>query len=196
MTSTVYTIGHSNHTMEAFLSLVNRHEICLVIDIRSRPYSRHAPHFAAKRLSTELSNAGIDYLFLGAELGGIPASEEFYDEEGFVRYDRIAASPAFFDGIHRLEAIIAETRAALLCAEEDPTGCHRRLLVGRVLAGRGVTVQHIRGDGRIETEHELVATAARKARRSSVPLAGETARPLWRSVKPLKDKSGKKGSGR
>jgi len=196
MGTSVYTIGHSNHSMEAFLTLLEKHGIRLVIDIRSRPYSRHAPHFAMKSLSAQLSNAGIDYVFLGAELGGMPANDEFYDEQGYVCYDRIAASPGFLEGIHRVEAIIWETRAALVCAEEDPTGCHRRLLVGRVLAERGVIVKHVRGDGRIETDEDIAAAAAAKERRARSPRRGESDGSVWRSWKPVKDQGGTKRSRR
>jgi hypothetical protein len=44
----------------------------------------------------------------------------------------------------------------VLCAEESPEHCHRRLLVARVLQGDGIGVQHIRGDGRTEDEHGFV----------------------------------------
>jgi hypothetical protein len=42
-----------------------------------------------------------------------------------------------------------------MCSEEDPHQCHRRLLIARVLAERGIEVRHIRGDGRAQTEAEL-----------------------------------------
>ena len=42
-----------------------------------------------------------------------------------------------------------------MCSEEDPAVCHRHLLVGRVLAGEGLTLRHIRGDGRLQTDADL-----------------------------------------
>jgi uncharacterized protein (DUF488 family) len=45
----------------------------------------------------------------------------------------------------------------MLCAEENPAACHRRLLIGRVLLNHGIQVDHIRGDGRIQTEAEVAA---------------------------------------
>ncbi len=42
----VYTIGHSNHSIEHFIGLVRRHEIAgLLADVRSRPYPKWSPHF-------------------------------------------------------------------------------------------------------------------------------------------------------
>ena len=149
-----FTVGHSNHSAEKFVGLLKGHGIEVVADVRSQPYSRYAPHFNARDIEAILSNNGIRRLFLGFELGGRPTGEEFYDEDGRVDYARIECSGPFLDGIRRLEREIRERRIALLCSEEDPTWCHRRLLVGRVLVERGIAIRHIRGDGGIQTEGE------------------------------------------
>jgi hypothetical protein len=59
--------------------------------------------------------------------------------------------------LSRLEWGIREYKVAMLCAEENPAACHRRLLVGLVLLDHGIQVEHIRGDGRIQTEEEVAA---------------------------------------
>jgi uncharacterized protein (DUF488 family) len=150
----VFTIGHSNHPAKKFAGLLKEHGIEVLVDTRSRPYSRHAPHFNARDIEASLSDDGIGYLFLGRELGGRPEGEEFYDAEGRVDYALVERSRPFLDGIHRLEREIRARRVALLCSEEDPTGCHRRLLIGRVLGERRIAVRHIRGDGSVQTEGE------------------------------------------
>jgi len=150
----VFTIGHSNHPAEKFAGLLKRHGIEILVDTRSHPYSRHAPHFNTRDIEATLSDNGIGYLFLGLKLGGRPEEKEFYDAEGRVDYALVERSRPFLDGIHRLEKEIQARKVALLCSEEDPTGCHRRLLVGRVLSERGITIRHIRGDGSIRTEGE------------------------------------------
>ncbi len=150
----VFTIGHSNHSAEKFVGLLKEHGIEVVADVRSQPYSRHAPHFNAKYIEAVLLENGIGRLFLGSELGGRPKTEEFYDEDGRVDYARIERSRPFFDGIQQLERGIQHRRIALLCSEEDPGGCHRRLLIGRVLIERGISIRHIRGDGSVQTEGE------------------------------------------
>lgn len=75
--------------------------------------------------------------------------------EGHVRYDRVAAADFFQTGIVRLKRGAAKHRVALLCAEENPQGCRRRLLIARVLRGEGFVIDHIRGDGRLEREQEF-----------------------------------------
>jgi uncharacterized protein (DUF488 family) len=151
----VFTVGHSNHSADKFAFLLRRHGIEILIDIRSRPFSRHAPQFNARALEAVLSKDGIGYLFLGGELGGRPEGVEFYDAKGRVDYALVGCSRPFLDGISRLEAEIRARTAVLLCSEEDPARCHRRLLVGRTLEERGITLLHIRGDGSVETEHEV-----------------------------------------
>ena len=125
------------------------------MDTRSHPYSRHAPQFNAGGIEATLSGEGIRYLFLGRELGGRPEGGEFYDTEGRVDYALVGSSRPFLDGIGRLEQKIKTSTVALLCSEEDPTRCHRRLLVGRALEERGITLRHIRGDGSIHIEGEM-----------------------------------------
>ena len=153
----VYTIGHSNHTVEHFLSLLKSHGVQVVVDARSQPYSNYATQFDHDALKIALRDAGIRYLYLGRELGGRPEGDEFYDDEGHVLYDRVAATCLFQEGLSRLEQGIREYNVATLCAEENPAACHRRLLVGRVLLDHGFQVEHIRGDGRIQTEEEVAA---------------------------------------
>ena len=153
--STAHTVGHSNHSLEAFLDLLKRHGIEVVVDVRSSPYCRYATHFNKEILQHELRARRLRYLFLGDVIGGRPDGDEFYDADGRVLYGRLAKSSQFKRGIQRLRDGIEKYRVALMCGEEDPTGCHRRLLIGRVLYGEGIRVLHIRGDGRLQSEEEL-----------------------------------------
>jgi len=151
----VFTVGHSNHSAEKFIRLLKRYGIEILIDTRSRPYSGYAPRFDARALEAALLRQGISYLFLGEELGGMPEGEEYYDTKGRVDYALVGRSRPFLDGISRLEGEIRTRTVALLCSEEDPARCHRRLLVGRALEERGIPLRHVRGDGSIRTESEL-----------------------------------------
>jgi len=44
-TNTLWTIGHSNHPLEAFLALLERHRMEAVADVRSSPYFGYASQF-------------------------------------------------------------------------------------------------------------------------------------------------------
>lgn len=156
----IFTIGHSNHPIEKFLGLLTQHSIRIVVDSRSYPYSKYVLHFDRELLSSSLESAGIRYVYMGNELGGRPPEAEYYDAEGRVLYFRVAASDRFKGGISRLLGSGKEYRVAVLCSEEDPNSCHRRLLIARVLTENGVSVQHIRGTGSLQSEAELVSNAA------------------------------------
>jgi len=151
-----WTLGHSNHALDAFVALLAGERIELVADVRSHPYSRFAPHFNKARLEPELATRGVEYAFLGRELGGRPALEEHYDAEGHALYGPMSETPAFREAVERLLVEAGERRVALLCSEADPQVCHRRLLVGKVLADRGAELRHILRDGSVSMEREVV----------------------------------------
>jgi uncharacterized protein (DUF488 family) len=182
---TVFTVGHSNHPLETFLALIEQYRIGLIVDVRSSPYSAYVSEFNKEAARTHLASRGVGYLFLGDLLGGRPEGEEFYDEEGYVLYDRLAQSPRFQRGIGRLLDRIRSSRAALLCGEEDPTQCHRRRLVGRVLGERGVNVLHIRGDGHLQSEEEVAKQERFRKTKGQMTLFDlEEAEP-WRSTRSV-----------
>ncbi len=152
---TIHTVGHSNLTEEQFIELLRAHGITLVVDTRSSPYSKYTPQFNQEGLRAAVREAEMEYLFLGKELGGRPQGGQYYDREGRVLYHKVAESGPFASGLARILDLAGAERLVLLCSEENPSLCHRRLLITRVLADKGAEVLHIRGDGRIESEREL-----------------------------------------
>lgn len=151
----IYTIGHSNHSMDTFVNLLKSYQIEVLVDTRSSPFSRYSPHFNRDSIKAATHEAGIKYGFFGKHLGGRPDDEDYYDEEGRVVYSQVAKSFLFNEGVERLVSGIQKFRTAIFCSEENPSICHRRLLVGRVLFEQGVAVYHIRGNGLVQTEEEL-----------------------------------------
>jgi uncharacterized protein (DUF488 family) len=110
---------------------------------------------------------------MGDLLGGRPEARECYGADGKVDYDRVEAQEFYQRGIERLLDGIARFRVCLLCAEEDPSRCHRRLLITRTLVRRGVDVRHIRGTGVVESEAEIET----RSRRGQLSLLAEAANP-------------------
>jgi uncharacterized protein (DUF488 family) len=151
----IYSIGHSNKSFESFFDLLKEHEIEVVADVRSAPYTRFAVHFNKEPLKIALESAGLKYVFLGQQIGGKPKDPELYDEDGYVRYDVIAATETFQFGIERLLTGVEKYRVALMCGEENPSGCHRRHLIAPALKAHGIDVLHIRSDGTLQTEDHL-----------------------------------------
>jgi uncharacterized protein (DUF488 family) len=146
----IYTVGHSNHPIQAFLALLQRHAVSAVADVRSTPYSRFNPQYRREKLQASLAEAGIQYVFLGEELGARSRDSSCYDPSGRVSYAKLARTDLFRSGIHRLKTGMAQHRISLMCAEREPLECHRTILVARELVREGVAVTHILADGSLE----------------------------------------------
>ncbi len=146
----LFTIGHSDHEMPEFVSLLTRHGVDVVADVRSHPYSRFHGQFNRDTFAHLLNHAGIQYVFLGRELGARRSERESYEGKQ-ARYDRIALLPAFREGLERLRHGLGSHRIALVCAEKDPITCHRTVLVCRQLRSDPIEIQHILDNGSIET---------------------------------------------
>lgn len=145
----VYTVGHSNHSIARFVELLQAAGITAVADVRSIPRSRRWPQFDRARLQRSLRDAGIAYVFLGAELGGRPSDPALL-HDGKPDYRRMAMAPAFRSGLDRVIDGAKRYRIALMCAEREPLQCHRFQLVSRQLHELGVTLRHILADGSVE----------------------------------------------
>ena len=142
--TTIYTIGHSNHRWEPFLALLRANDIETLVDVRSRPVSRWAAFANIRALPGLLEREGIRHVFMGDSLGGKPADKELHDDNGAPDYDKMASQPAFQKGIEELIGVAADSRVALMCAEEDPGACHRSLLIGPAIEESGAALVHIR----------------------------------------------------
>lgn len=153
--SPVFTIGHSTHSLEAFVTLLKLHGVTALADVRSAPFSRFNPQFNKDVLDRSLRAQGITYVFLGRELGARSDDPSCY-ENGRVQFGRLARTELFRRGIERVIRGAREHRIALMCAEKEPLDCHRTLLVARALDDLGVPVEHILADGRLETHGEAM----------------------------------------
>ncbi len=173
MTLTVYTIGHSNRSLEELLQLLQGHGIQRVADVRSYPGSRRNPQFNAQSLAVSLPAAGIEYLPCKA-LGGrrTPQKEASanlgWRNPAFRAYADYVQTPAFEEALVGLITQVAEKPTALMCAEALPWQCHRSL-VADALVARGARVLDIMGLASART-HELTGWARVTDGRVSYPL--------------------------
>jgi uncharacterized protein (DUF488 family) len=133
---TLFTIGHSNLSAEAFIQLLKQHGITTLVDVRS-----HFPHFDKDSLESLLAEHDITYRFAGAYLGGRPADPNLYTD-GESDPQKIMQSGDFVMGIARLLNLTAQESGglAILCAEADPLQCHRHHLIARALLDPSVRV--------------------------------------------------------
>lgn len=150
----LFTLGHSNHSIEKFFDLLAKNGVTAVGDVRSSPYSRFAPQFSREALKQSLRDARVAYTFLGKELGARSDNPACY-KAGKVQYPLLAQQRIFAEGVSRVTEGMQRYKIALMCAEKDPIECHRALLVARHFFQNGVPVAHIHADGSLEP-HELL----------------------------------------
>lgn len=134
---TIYSLGTSSRGQEEFIHLLKTYGIEAVVDVRRFPTSRYA-HFGKDNLRVLLESEGIEYLYMGRELGG-------YRRGGYETY---METEEFDRAISTLEGIGRRKITAFLCAERLPWRCHRRF-IGSALMERGWEVIHIMDEGRI-----------------------------------------------
>lgn len=151
----IYTIGHSNHSFDDFAGLLKKHQVEVVIDVRSAPFSRFNPHFNKDELKRSLNDKKIRYLFLGRELGARSEDASCY-LNGQVQFDKLAKTELFRNGADRVLNGAKRFTVALMCAEKDPLDCHRTILVARELVGRGAKVCHILADGSTRSHADVM----------------------------------------
>lgn len=155
MTATLFTIGHSNRPLDAFIVLLKNYSLTALCDVRSMPYSRRYPQFNREPLREALKSRGIEYLFLGDELGGRPKDRSCY-VHGKAIYKKIAATALFKDGLERVKLEMRKGSVpALMCAEKDPMACHRSILICRNLRERGIEIRHIIDQETTEMQADL-----------------------------------------
>jgi len=145
----VFTIGHSTHSLDELVEMLQAHGIVQLADIRSIRRSRHNPQFEERTLARALTRRGIRYLPLPA-LGGRRGkaktpprrSNAAWQHSAFKNFADYATTAEFRAGLTELRALAAKKPTAILCAEAPWWRCHRRIVADHLLA-RGVPVLHI-----------------------------------------------------
>lgn len=151
--NTIWTVGHSTHTLDKFVDLLKGANIGAVADVRSSPYSKFNEVFNRENLAQSLKERAIEYVFLGAELGARPKDRKCY-VGGVAKYELIEKTAIFQSGVERLCEGVKKHNIALMCAEKEPLDCHRTVLVARHLMLLGLDVAHILSNGRVEKHQE------------------------------------------
>lgn len=153
----LYTIGHSVHSVDRFMYLLNNHDVNCVVDVRSTPYSRFAPQFNTSEIAKALKINQKYYLFMGEEFGARRSDTALYDSNGVLDFGKVIKSKLFQSGIERVKLGLDKGfNIAFMCTEKDPIDCHRSILVGRAFNDEKFDVFNIHADGSIETQEELI----------------------------------------
>jgi hypothetical protein len=155
---TLFTVGHSTREADELVTLLQRHGVDRLVDVRRYPGSRRHPHFNRESLAQRLTAAGIGYRH-APELGGrrdpAPASHnQGWRNASFRAYADYMATPPFLAALDRLLHDAQHHSVAIMCAEAVPWRCHRNLISDAIVA-RGGVVRHILGHDADPTTHDL-----------------------------------------
>lgn len=153
----LYSIGHSNHSLENFLKLLQDNGIECLVDVRSSPFSKFNPQFNREALSAFLKLNGIEYLWMGDSLGG--RRDEMKTGEGFRQDNEYDNDLIYKNGVLELMRIALKKKTSMMCSEEDPRNCHRHKIISNTIINRKfdecnklheIHINHIRAKGNIE----------------------------------------------
>jgi uncharacterized protein (DUF488 family) len=150
----IWTIGHSTRRIEDLIGMLEGAGVGLLVDVRAFPRSRRHPHFNRDALASSLEARGIAYRWEGEALGGFRKPRRDSANTGlrnvsFRGYADYMGSAKFAAAAGRLVDAARDARLALMCAEQHPSRCHRRLISDWLVA-RSIEVEHLLGDSRTE----------------------------------------------
>ena len=94
----IYTLGTGRRSEEDFMEILFAYDIKTLVDVRSFPKSK-MPVFTRENLENLLKREGINYVFLGRELGG-------FRKGGCEAY---TGTEEFKKGIDKLESVVLRT---------------------------------------------------------------------------------------
>ena len=169
-----FSIGHSNQSLNQLVGLLTQHQIEALVDIRRFPSSRKSPHFSRDHLALALPKLGIEYHWIEG-LGGRRRSQKAENSspnlglrnQSFRNYADYMLTKEFRQAVQKLLKIANHQQSAMMCAEAVFWRCHRRLVSDFLLA-KGITVQHIFPNGKIQP-HRLTAGAKVEKRKVTYP---------------------------
>lgn len=145
----IYTIGHSNHSKETFLEMLQEVSIKYAIDVRSMPGSRKFPQFDQDIMPDWLAENNIEYYHFSKLGGRRNKSKDIADNlnagwnnQSFHNYADYTLSHTFQEGIKEIVTYASAAHTVYFCAENHPSQCHR-LIISNWLVAKGWEVEHL-----------------------------------------------------
>ncbi len=152
----IFTIGHSNYSIDRLIEMLRYFKIDCVVDIRGTPYSKYNVQFDKETIRYSLTKAGFIYIYMAKELAAKRLNKISYNDEGYADFEKVIHEEDFIKGIERLkDGCKKGYKIVILGAMQDPIRCHRSILVGKALIEYGFNVKHILDDYTIASQKEI-----------------------------------------
>jgi len=137
----ISTVGHSTHSIEDFIGILQAHGIRQLVDVRTMPRSRRVPQFNKENLPASLRAADIFYRHMPG-LGGLRHPQRDSTNTGwrntsFRGYADYMQTREFRANLEELIDVAGRVPTAIMCAEAVPWRCHRSLIADALVA-RGI----------------------------------------------------------
>jgi uncharacterized protein (DUF488 family) len=152
----IFTIGHSNYSVDQLLDMLRYYDINCVVDIRGTPYSKYNVQFNKETIAKTLAENGFIYIYMGKEFAAQREDKKLYTEEGYADFEKVIYDKDFLNGIERLKVGCKKGyRIVIMGAMQDPINCHRCILLGRALKKEGFNIKHILNDYKLASQEDL-----------------------------------------
>lgn len=139
------TIGYEGRTIQDALTELTEANVGLLIDVRAMPRSRK-PGFSKRQLAAGLDAAGIPYVHLqglGTPKAGRDAVRAGHPEIMETIFREHMTSDRAQAELGQAKALAGDARACLLCFEQDPACCHRRIVAEMITKDSGQRIVHL-----------------------------------------------------
>ena len=151
----VYTIGYSSFEVEDFVNVLKKYHITSLIDVRSYPSSKFYQDYNKGNIEKILKSNGIIYRNYSSHFGARQSDKKYY-KTGYMDFSEYVQSESFKEGMRKIEAGMDLNYVfVLMCAEKDPSLCHRSIMVAREFYKKGYEVRNILADGSYITQEQI-----------------------------------------
>ena len=156
MDKILLSIGHSQHIVDFFISLLKEHSVNYILDVRSTPYSQFASEYNRENIKTILERSRIAYTFMGNYFGARPSDDSLYSSNEYLDFEKVANCLNFRKAFASvIKGVEQGYRIAFMCTEKDPIECHRAILVTNAFYKAGFSIEHIMPDSTIQTQEDI-----------------------------------------
>lgn len=142
----IWTIGHSTHSLEEFIVMLQSFNVEHLVDVRRFPGSRKFPQFNKDNLEISLPENNIQYTHL-ENLGGrrkvkSDSKNTTWRNASFRGYADYMETEEFSESMEKLKNLASKKPTAFMCSEAVWWRCHRSM-VSDLLKAQAWEVMHI-----------------------------------------------------
>ncbi|MFZ7132469.1 MAG: DUF488 family protein [Eubacteriales bacterium] len=151
----IYTIGYSGFKVNDLVKMLKKYEITSLIDVRSNPNSKYYEDYNKVNIRKLLKQHDIVYRNYKNEFGARQEDLNYYTN-GYLDFNKYTKSNSFLDGVKKVkEGMDMNYTFAFMCAEKDPSACHRTIMVTREFHKLGYHIKNILENGKYETQENI-----------------------------------------